>query len=62
VIWDAGTIEIKDSRFNSVFLVRSLFRDTGRFDAFLEASKPKSVISEQEASENDTVGNPEVHL
>lgn len=62
VIWDAETVEIKDSRFNSVFLVRSLFRDTGRFDAFLEASRAKSVIPEQGASENETVGNPEVHL
>jgi hypothetical protein len=62
VIWDAHTIEVKDSRFNSVFLVRTLFRDTGRFDEFLEASRAKSVIPELGASENETVGNPEVHL
>ena len=44
------------------FLVRSWFRDSGRFDAFLEASRAKSVIPERRASENETVGNPEVHL
>ena len=44
------------------FLVRSWIRDSGRFDAFLEASRAKSVIPERRASENETVGNPEVHL
>ena len=44
------------------FLVRSWFRDSGRFDAFLDASRAKSVIPERRASENETIGNPEVHL
>ncbi len=62
VIWNAETIELKDSWNNNAFLVRSLFRDTGSFDAFLEASRAKSVISQQGASENETVGTPEVPL